>query len=139
LCQTIFLAILWRPVEINIPKFGRCVWLEDGGSRIAYFWVLEIPKSFAIDPETIQSMMAQLRDNLSKMNPDKRPEALIRLCLLWGARYNASPDEMTAMMDQLRQEFGISESAVLEAIEASPLLSKIWPIDLSAQRSGPSH
>jgi hypothetical protein len=45
-----------------------------------------------------QTLKAQLRDMLLKADPDARPEALIRLALLWGASFNASADQVTAAM-----------------------------------------
>jgi hypothetical protein len=51
---------------------------------------------------------------------------LIRLALLWGASFNAGADQVTAAMEGLRREFGISEASILEAIKASPLLSEVW-------------
>jgi hypothetical protein len=80
-----------------------------------------------MDHNTAQTLKARLRDMLLKADPDAQPEVLIRLTLLWGAYYDRSATEVTALMEELRKEFNISQSAIREAVAASPLLSEVWP------------
>jgi hypothetical protein len=74
-----------------------------------------------------EGLKSQLRQALIVAKAHKRPVALIRLTLLHGAQCNGSADEVTALMEKLREVFHISEGAVYDAIKASPLLSEIWP------------
>jgi hypothetical protein len=69
----------------------------------------------------------QLRDLLSKVEPNERPEKLIRLCLLYSAHEGMTADQATSIMLELREEFDISESAIHAAIAASSLLLEVWP------------
>jgi hypothetical protein len=80
-----------------------------------------------IQSSTIQYLKAKLRQMLLTADPHERPEMLIRLTLLWGAYFEQIAHQMTAVMEELREEFGISESAVADAIKTSPLLREIWP------------
>jgi hypothetical protein len=81
-----------------------------------------------LDQNAIQALRAQLRERLSIATPERRPEKLIRLSILWGAGSNATADEVTGVMMELREEFDISEAAIHQAIEDSQLLSEVWPI-----------
>jgi hypothetical protein len=80
-----------------------------------------------IQSNTIQHLKTKLRQILLTADPQERPETLIRLTLSWGAYFEQTAHRMTTVMEELREEFGISESAVADAIKASPLLREIWP------------
>jgi hypothetical protein len=74
-----------------------------------------------------QAVKTQLRGSLLKATAEQRPEMLIRMALLCGAAFDEDMDRMAIIVDELLTEFDISDASVLEAIEATPMLSEVWP------------
>jgi hypothetical protein len=78
--------------------------------------------------KTIQDMYDELRAKLLKLDPDKRAEALVRSCLLWGAsgKYSGTVDDFTRVMESLQDDFGISADELHDAMDTSALLGEAW-------------
>jgi hypothetical protein len=78
--------------------------------------------------KTIQDMHDELRAKLLKLDPDQRAEALVRICLLWGAsgKYSGTADDFTRVMESLRDDFGISADELHDAMDTTELLGEAW-------------
>jgi hypothetical protein len=76
--------------------------------------------------ESNQVFMSQtLRAKLLKLDPDTRAEALVRLCLLWGAsgKYSGTADDFTRVMESLQDDFAsVIAPALLVASSFRPRL-----------------
>jgi hypothetical protein len=77
---------------------------------------------------TIRDMKNELRTALLNADSSERPEALVRLCLLWGVskKYSVTANDLARVMQALCLEFGISDEEVHDAMESSESLSEAW-------------
>jgi hypothetical protein len=78
--------------------------------------------------KTIRDMKNELRAALLNADSSERPEALVRLCLVYGVsgKYSVTADDLARVMRVLCLEFGISDEEIHDAMDQSELPGEVW-------------